>query len=678
MPTLGLLEIPPPALSARRSRALTSQKRILKAASRRSEPVAHTDADAANEAAPVDTAELLAAPTISTDEPLSATALSAPSPTASADSLRAMLQASQRMNAALLLQLDEERGRGQRLSARSVESSDEEAPPAVVAAPQKRASSARASFQALRRLSCSTSNSANSAAGLASTMPAVSRSSSASSASSADDSPVRTLSAGSKRPSKRQGGSSFTRGGSAQAKPSRWKASILPSSKPLRAGALLPSQSAPVLMGENAVDERVAAADAAWPEPLTSPLKPQGTRAAQWGRDAAAVAAAPAAPKGACFSRGLLCRAQEQLSQELTRLQQATHDVLERSLQQPAPPSDEASPSFDEEVISLARRLGWVRHDLSVLQPHVDTNGDEARRAELPRLSELAAAAEEFAASLRAELRTQAHARHEAGYAEQLQQQANLATAAVPRDGNCLFGCVARWTALREAQKASANAETNADVDADADADADTDADAKASRAAADSPSTEAMATAAAATERLERALQRHGLGTASELAEGSAAQRTRVVGRLGEALEARDANGNEARNAVDTLLVEAAHGEASDGTSVRLRKALQPLLDAGVSLGSAEARQAYLEVMGDDGVFGARLELEAISRELDAPVHLYYCLPGQPPPQLDPATRLAPPAEVIAPNGVDAAAEPLRLLHLVSARHFDLLLPFA
>lgn len=671
MPSLGLLEIPPPVLTARRSRALASQKRILKAATRSSEPATNADADAGSET-PVDTSELLAVPTISTDEPVSAAVLSAPSPTASADSLRAMLQASQRMNAALLRELDEERSRGRRLSARSVESSDEEAPPAVIVPQQKRASSARASFQALRRLSCSASNSASSATGLASTMPAVSRSSSASSASSADDSPVRTLSAGSKRPSKRQGGASFTRG-SAQPKPSRRKASILPSNKPLRAGALLPSASAPVLTGDSGAEERAAAADAAWPEPLCSPLKPQATRAAKWGRDAAA--AAPAASKGACFSRGLLCRAQEQLSQELTRLQQATQDVLERSLQQP-PQTDEASPSFDEEVISLSRRLGWVRHDLSLLKPHVDTNGDEARQAELPRLSELAAAAEEFAASLRAELRTQAHARQEAGYAEQLQQHANLATAAVPRDGNCLFGCVARWTALREEQKAGVDAADADATDAGADADADADASKAVNAPSAEAPS--AVATAAAATALLERALQRRGLGTASELAEGCAAQRKRVVGRLGEALEARDADGNQTRDAVDTMLVEAAHGEASDGTSARLRAVLQPLLDMGVSLGSAEARQAYLEVMGADGVFGARLELEAVSREINAPVHLYYCLPGQLALKCDGQGASRGPAEVIAPSGVDASAEPLRLLHLVSARHFDLLLPFA
>ena len=131
-------------------------------------------------------------------------------------------------------------------------------------------------------------------------------------------------------------------------------------------------------------------------------------------------------------------------------------------------------------------------------------------------------------------------------------------------------------------------------------------------------------------------------------------------------------------RAEVDLLLAEAQRGSAQDDTSVRLRAALQPLLAAGGTLGTPGAREAYLDVMGRDGVFGARLEIETIARLLRTPVHLYYRLPGQPPPELDAASGLPPPQEVVEPpcGGVDAAAEPLRLLHMMSARHFDLLLP--
>ena len=160
------------------------------------------------------------------------------------------------------------------------------------------------------------------------------------------------------------------------------------------------------------------------------------------------------------------------------------------------------------------------------------------------------------------------------------------------------------------------------------------------------------------------------------------------MVAALREAM-ARDADaaasagagagaGAAERAEVDLQLAEAQRGSAQDDTSVRLRAALQPLLAAGGTLGTPGAREAYLDVMGRDGVFGARLEIETIARLLRTPVHLYYRLPGQPPPELDAASGLPPPQEVVEPpcGGVDAAAEPLRLLHMMSARHFDLLLP--
>ena len=78
------------------------------------------------------------------------------------------------------------------------------------------------------------------------------------------------------------------------------------------------------------------------------------------------------------------------------------------------------------------------------------------------------------------------------------------------------------------------------------------------------------------------------------------------------------------------------------------------------------------------DGVFGARLEISTIAHVLRAPVHMYYHLPGQPPPERDVASGLPPPQEAFAPpcGGADTtAAAPLRVLHRVTERHFDLLL---
>ena len=193
-----------------------------------------------------------------------------------------------------------------------------------------RASSARAGFQALRRISCSSSNT--------NTLPSMGggggwKSLSLSIGSSFSErgsiSRARARSDEPRRPMRR---SSAEAAASAKPKPkpdepakpkpkSKRKAMIMPSaSKPLRAGALLPSASAPGALASDA-------ADAAWPEPLTSPCKPSSQVRGGWGGDGArgGAAAAGAAAAGtpapaaaaACFSRGLLTRAQEQLSSGL-------------------------------------------------------------------------------------------------------------------------------------------------------------------------------------------------------------------------------------------------------------------------------------------------------------------------------------------------------------------------
>jgi hypothetical protein len=478
---------------------------------------------------------------------------------------------------------------------------------------------------------------------------------------------------------------------------SKRKAMIMPSvSRPLRAGALLPSASAPGALaseGDAAVPAAAAdAADAAWPEPLTSPCKPSAQARNEWSSDggrggaaAGAAAAGTPAPAAACFSRGLLSRAQEQLSSELSRLQQAISELHEAEADaevggaaEAAGVSEtneagEAASGLEARVRSLARRLGWARSDLALLRPHVEAHveahGDagrpaelqaaELQAAELQRLLDAALAAEDFAASLRAELRTQAHAAEEARYGDVLLRH-NLRVAPVPKDGNCLFGCAARWAALRGAADAAGCPDGAAAPETAPDADAPVEA------------------RAAVAGAAMDAVLEARGLGSAAALGGASAAQRGAVVAALRVAV-ARDAGAGEAERAeVDLLLGEAQRGTAHDDTSVRLRAALQPLLAAGGALGTPGAREAYLDVMGRDGVFGARLEIETIARLLRAPVHLYYRLPGQPPPELDAASGLPPPQEVIEPpcGGADAAAEPLRVLHTMSSRHFDLLLP--
>ena len=83
---------------------------------------------------------------------------------------------------------------------------------------------------------------------------------------------------------------------------------------------------------------------------------------------------------------------------------------------------------------------------------------------------------------------------------------------------------------------------------------------------------------------------------------------------------------------------------------------------------------------MGTRGIYGERLEIFALSALARSPVHLYYFLetPDTAPSSSAPAVEVfsgAAPTEVVLAPGVAADAEPLRLLHRVCDRHFDLLL---
>ena len=76
---------------------------------------------------------------------------------------------------------------------------------------------------------------------------------------------------------------------------------------------------------------------------------------------------------------------------------------------------------------------------------------------------------------------------------------------------------------------------------------------------------------------------------------------------------------------------------------------------------------------MARRGTFDERLEVCAISALLGCPVELYYYLDG------DGDATAASPKETIAAEAASPSAamgsSPLRLLHAITARHFDLLL---
>jgi len=167
---------------------------------------------------------------------------------------------------------------------------------------------------------------------------------------------------------------------------------------------------------------------------------------------------------------------------------------------------------------------------------------------------------------------------------------------------------------------------------------------------------------------------------------------RLAVVTNLRSSLAEGGCEGAACAERIDAALREAACSTGMDGTTARLRAAIRQFQEGGGSLGTAAARELYLDVMSTPGIFAERLELERLVEHLQRPLYLYYSLPGslssqleqleEPLPAPTSSSLLSPlpaPTETILPSGsspTTCTAEPLRLLHLVNARHFDLLLP--
>ena len=163
-------------------------------------------------------------------------------------------------------------------------------------------------------------------------------------------------------------------------------------------------------------------------------------------------------------------------------------------------------------------------------------------------------------------------------------------------------------------------------------------------------------------------------------------------------------------RRLVDRLEeLEAAEKAAATGGAVPAR---------GARLSAAQRRAAYLDVMGTPGVFAEELMLEFLSEALHGELHLYFCADA--PAELELMERRAsedgerlsdssapsspavdgggahgsawappPPTKIICGSAGGGAAlacngkgggkplsQPVRMLHKVGARHFDLLLP--
>lgn len=393
--------------------------------------------------------------------------------------------------------------------------------------------------------------------------------------------------------------------------PKRSRVVVDPLGAPLRAGSLVEAHdlALTIVAARGEAPEVEDAIGSAWPEPPASPPC-RGTKPR-------------AAPPAAGLSAGLAARLRRALSDELQRVQEVMQTALTAGDSEPE----------EKSIASLTRRLGWLRSDLTALASH---EGASTATDDVPggsesfcSLAEVAHAAEDFAISLRTEIKSSGFAAEERRLAVAQCEHAGLTVHEIAHDGDCLFACAHKWLEQTSAAMGDAAADAVADV--------------------------AGMCTSAAEVRNLVVDLMR-------ERASGEASA---AAGLLDTALASKMA----------AAVAEAARGTASDGTSLALRAGLS---SRGVELSAADTKSAacreaclevYLDTMGRTGIYGERLEIEALSALVGRPVHVYYCAG-------DDASTDSPmgPREKVVPTGVDADAEPLRLLHLVHERHFTLL----
>lgn len=487
--------------------------------------------------------------------------------------------------------------------------------------------------------------------------------------------------------------------------------------KPLRLGMVIPTGSDDRgLLHPTSLPTLSMPAPFEWPEDIASPA-PRKLRTPTAGTTTTWTASprsgSPRTPNQlsstssprrqggpAVFSSALLARMQSELQSELLRLQEETQQLIEGCAAGnvsageggPAGGNDRENSSMASSVRSLSRRLGWIRSDLNVLRQMAPNRENSL---EMSRLRDVASAAEEFARSLRGELANDRHRLSDAGYADAL-EDAGLRRIEVARDGNCLFACAAAFlnrsgigNGLHDTSVATHTARS--------------------------------LRLAAIAT--LRGALAREEAHEASCILD-TALRVGSAVGGVGERIDAAIAEAlcsgsNDASTTALRRRLAAGSGSTDkQAPSVTFSGCQTDRVDERRRIGGAEARRIYLDLMATDGVFGERLEIEALASVLRTPVFMYYSFEQRGDDAtaaaivLSPADNLPVPVEIIEPNpallppdsqpasparatpvpqspisasavrtakavaSLQTAGDPMRLLHLVSARHFDLLLP--
>jgi hypothetical protein len=278
-----------------------------------------------------------------------------------------------------------------------------------------------------------------------------------------------------------------------------------------------------------------------------------------------------------------------------------------------------------------------------------------SRCNDLPALYELAKNTESFVVSLRGELSARTRAVAECMHADRLCADAGLRIQSVPHDGDCFFTCAHSWLSQRTDEPVS------------------------------DAELEDAAATPEA-TARVERALAALTCTSATEVRALVVQTLRDLAASPSDECAVSVVDGISVAESIEATVATACSGApdaAPDATSSALRAALDRHRTSADDTDAARATaylEAYLEVMGTRGIYGERLEIFALSALTRSPVHLYYFLetPDTAPFGGAPAEEVlggAAPTEVVLAPGVAADAEPLRLLHRVCDRHFDLLL---
>lgn len=438
--------------------------------------------------------------------------------------------------------------------------------------------------------------------------------------------------------------------------------------------------------------------DAAWPEPASSPPPYRRSRTTTTTTTVTTTTNNDAAG-ASTLSDGLAACVRKALSTELCRLQ----DQLDTLMSDPPDEHDD----FLSAIKSLTRRLGWLRSDLDILVPKVRDSGaepdaagrDDSSTGSLASLLAIAAGAEEFALSLRREAQAAERAQAERKAVESLCATAGMRVAPVPHDGDCLYACAHKWLqTMQVASEEVAVAAAPCDENEEAACGENT-----VTAAPADSISDVAPGSAAAMVARECESADDVRALVCDMMRERSGGDETERAGHVDTGL----------LETMRTAVLSAACGTATDGTSVAMRSALARRSGGTAhdvnALDATVCRDVYLETMGRRGIYGERAEIETLAHLVGAPVHIYYHIAaaseeegatvggdvaaseggagdkaghdsrlhaGGEATTTKTATAMLRPQEMVSPPDVDANAEPLRLLHLIHERHFDLLLP--